>query len=220
MRPSRSARRRVLEAIGVTLGVGVISGRVLAAIEPGKQYQLVKTQQAAGVAGKIEVTEFFAYTCPHCFHLEPTIAAWTKKLPDGVIFQRMPIALTASSLPLVRTFFTLQAMGMLDQMHMRVFEAVHDKKIPLVQEKVLFDWITSQGIDSNLFSETYKSFGTEAHVRRGRALADAFGINSVPTLVVNGKYQTSVSMTGSAEALPKVLDELVQLARQETRKAP
>jgi len=216
MKPTFLGRRLSLKIIGVAIGAA-LSADLLAAIEWGKEYVAVKSPQPSEVAGKIEVLEFFSYTCPHCFKLEGTIGPWSKRLPADVAFHRMPVASSESTLPLARVYFALEAMGVLEKAHLQVFDAFQEQGVPLNREKTLFEWIGKQGLDVKQFEDTYRSFGVQTKVSRAKQLSQAFDINAVPTLVVGGKYLTSASLVGSKDALPKVLDGLLALVRKETR---
>jgi protein dithiol oxidoreductase (disulfide-forming) len=208
-------RRQLLAVLPVALCAPLLIGRANAAVEWGREYLPVKSPQPPEHTGKIDVVEFFSYGCPHCYKLEPVIAPWVAIAPGTVSFQRMPVVFQESSKALARGYFALETMGLLPRLHLKFFEALQEKNIPLSQEQTLFDWIGKQGVDAKRFADTYASFGIESKIKRARFLAEAYEINSVPTLVVGGKYQTSNVMAGSKENLPRVLDELVQLARQD-----
>lgn len=209
-------RRSTITLLGMAVSAA-LTNTTYAAIQRGKEYQLVKSPQLPESTGKVEILEFFAYTCPHCFKLEEVVGPWSKGLAEEVVFRRIPVVFTESTVPLARTYFALEAMGALEKIHLRVFQALQEQQVWLIQEKILFEWIGKQGMDVRRFEETYRSFGIQTKISRARQLAQVFDINAVPTLVVGGKYQTSASLAGSKEALPKVLDELVALVKKEKR---
>jgi thiol:disulfide interchange protein DsbA len=188
-----------------------------AAIQPGTEYRLVKSPQRQESTGQVEILEFFAYTCPHCYRLETVVGPWAKKLPAEIALRRLPVVFAESTVPLAKAYFTLEAMGAIEPLHLRMFQALQEQQVWLMQEKTLFAWIARQGIDAKRFAEIYRSFAIHGQTSRARQLAQTFEIDAVPTLVVGGKYQTSASLAGSAAALPKVLDDLVTLIRQENR---
>lgn len=193
-------RRSALIRLALTLGAPLLAGPALAAVEWGREYVPVKSPQAPETPGKIDVVEFFSYACPHCFRLEAVVGPWSRKLPQKVDFLRMPVAFNDSTLPLARAYFALESMGLLDRLHLKIFEALHEHSVPLNQEKVLLEWIGRAGADTKRFADTYRSFGIEARLKRARFLAQAYDIDSVPTLVVGGKYLTSAAMAGSKES--------------------
>jgi len=217
MKDFSPARRNALTKLALSIGGLLLVSPGHAAIERGREYMPVKAPQSPESAGKIEVLEFFSYTCPHCFRLEGVIEPWLKRLPADVVFRRVPVSFQESSLPLAQAYYVLDSMGRLDTLHLKIFDAFQQKGIRLDRERTLLEWVGTQGVDAKRFAETYQSFGLRAKLARARQLAQAFEIDSVPSLIVGGKYLTSTELAGNKEAVPKVVDELVALVRKETR---
>ena len=109
-------------------------------------------------AGQVEVLEFFAYTCIHCFNFEPVFESWKSKAPAHVVVRRVPVAFSEAFVPLQRLYYTLEAMGQLDALHAKVFRAIHVDKQRLVNEAAMTAWVEKQGVDRQKFSELFNSF--------------------------------------------------------------
>src|SRR3954470_9828525 len=118
-------------------------------------------------AGKVEVVEFFWYSCPHCNAFEPQLEAWSKKLPADVVLRRVPVAFRDDFVPQQRLFYTLEAMGRLDDIHNKVFQAVHQEHQKLDREAEIVAWAEKQGLDKAKFQEMYNSFSIQTKTRRG-----------------------------------------------------
>ena len=71
------------------------------------------------------MVEFFWYGCPHCNAFEPTLDAWAKKLPADVAFRRMPVAFSAPHERTRSLYYALEAMGLVEALHRKVFAAIH-----------------------------------------------------------------------------------------------
>lgn len=198
--------------------VAALSLTARAEITAGKEYLPLNPPQETESPGKVEVVEFFYYGCPHCFDLEPALKAWLAKKPDDVVFRRIPAIFRESWIPLTKTFYTLEALGMLDKLHDEVFKAVHVDKLNLSDEKLMADWAANHGIDRQKWVDTYNSFGIQNRVKRARQLTVAYGIQGTPSLVVNGKYLTSGSLAGSHAKSMEVVDQLVAMSRREMGK--
>ncbi len=181
----------------------------------GKDYARVSVPQPVATGKKIEVLEFFWYRCPHCNALEPGLDAWLKKLPKDAQIRRVPAAFRADWVPAAKTYYTLEQMGLINRLHQKVFDAYHVENLNLNDPAVLGGWVTKQGVDRKKFEAIYNSFSTESRVTQGTRLASAYGITGVPTFVIDGKYTTSESMTGSEPRLFEVLDQLIAKARAE-----
>jgi thiol:disulfide interchange protein DsbA len=212
--------RRDFLRVSVTLASAASCYPAFGAIERGRDYVAVAHQQPTPAIGEIEVLEFFSYTCPHCYHLESTIAPWAKKLPKGVAFRQVPVAFSNAAKYLAKAYYAEDGLGLHDRLHLRFFAALHEQNIPLVRDDPLKDWLARQGVDSKKFLDTMESFSVQSQVARAVQLAQTFDIESVPTLIVGGQYRTSVLHSGTQERLPGVLDELIQIVRREREGRP
>jgi thiol:disulfide interchange protein DsbA len=104
----------------------------------------------------------------------------------------------ASVLPQQRLFYTLDAMGLLDQYHQKVFDAMHQQHLRLSSDEQVFDWVAQNGIDRAKFIDTYRSFGIQARLRRAAAMMDAYYVDRWPLVVIDGRFVTSPSHAGAS----------------------
>ena len=180
----------------------------------GHDYAAVKAPQPVATGKKVEVLEFFWYRCPHCFHLEPSLTAWLKKLPKDAQLRRVPAVFRDDWMPAAKVYYTLEQMGQL-RLHDKVFDAYNLDKLNLDDPAVLGPWIAKQGVDRTKFEAIYNSFSTQSKAMQGGQLATAYAITGVPTFVIDGKYLTAQSMTQTEPRLYEVLDQLIVKARAE-----
>ena len=165
-------------------------------------------------AGKIEVIEFFWYSCSHCNAFEPAFAQWVKNAPKDVVVRRMPVAFREDFAPQQRLFFSLEAMGLLDKLHVKVFQAIHGERLPLNTDASILTWIEKQGVDKTKFADTAKSFGVASKLKRAVQLQNDFKIEGVPSLGVAGKYYIDGTSAGNMDRALQVTDSLLALVRQ------
>jgi thiol:disulfide interchange protein DsbA len=183
--------------------------------EDGSEYKtLDKRVPTEAPAGKIEVVEFFWYACPHCNAFEPQLEAWQKRLPADVVLRRVPVAFRDDFVPQQRLFYSLEAMGKLDELHRKVFHAIHQEKQALNKEDLILAWVEKQGVDKAKFQETYNSFGISTKARRAAQLQDAFKVEGVPALGIAGRWYTDGSMAGSMPRAVQVAEYLIAEARK------
>ena len=181
----------------------------------GKHYtKLAQPVPVSVPAGKIEVVEFFSYGCPHCFALEPTLETWAKRLPADVVLKRVPVGFNALYENYQKIYYALEAMGQLDTMHRKVFDAIHTQRQRLDKESDLAAFMTANGVDGAKFIEHFKSFSVQSKARQAQQLSQAYKIDGVPTMGVQGRYTTSGSQAGSNERALAVTDALVQSVRK------
>lgn len=164
--------------------------------------------------GKIEVIEFFWYSCPHCNAFEPKLDAWTRKLPGDVVLKRVPVAFRDDFVPQQRLYYTLEALGKLNELHGKVFQAIHAERQALNREEAILDWAGKQGLDKARFKELYNSFSVSSKARRATQLQDAFKVQGVPAIGVAGRYYTDGTMAGTIDRALQVTDYLIAEARK------
>ena len=184
-----------------------------AELQPGRDYNILKTPQATETGNKIEVIEFFYYGCPHCYDLEPTLNAWVSRLPVDVAFRRIPAIFRGDWTPAARAFYTFDAMKLLDRFHKPFFDAIQKEGLT-PDEANIISWAAQNGIDQNKFKETYNSFAVQTKTVRAKQLIKAYEIDGVPSIVVDGRYVTSNSMAGSEGLIP-IVEQIVAKARQQ-----
>ena len=159
-------------------------------------------------AGKVEVTEFFWYGCPHCFHFEPYVKGWLKNKSDKIVFKRVPAMLSPKWESHARAYYAAEVLGLTDKIHEPLFLALHAQKKRLFKEQDIISFVESLGVDKEKFSAAYHSFGVSAKVRQSKKMGDAINLNGVPSVVINGKYLTSGSQAGSYEGMIVLMNSL------------
>ncbi len=206
-------RRTFCSAAGTLAAAGLSTRNLLAqtpAPQAGTDYlQLKQPAPVDAPAGKIEVLEFFWYSCPHCNAFEPLLNQWAKRLPADVAFKRVPVAFQDNYLPQQRLFYALESLGLADKLHDKVFAAIHVERQNLVSEQAISDWMVKQGVDKALFASHFNSFTTVSKAHRANQLMTAYQVEGVPALGVAGRFYTDGSMTKSMERALQVVDFLV-----------
>jgi thiol:disulfide interchange protein DsbA len=163
----------------------------------GVEYQRLSQPQPTDTGKKVEVLEFFWYNCPHCHAFEPHLAEWAKKQGDRIVLKRIPVGFRESFVPQQKLYFALEAMNRLD-LHTVVFDAIHQRRMKLNTEPEIMAFIEKQSIDSKKFGETFNSFSVQSKVSRVRQLQEAFRIDGVPTVAIDGQHVTSPSIVGQS----------------------
>jgi len=201
----------------VTAGVAPLSSVQAQPVKPreGKDYYVLdKRVPVEAAAGKIEVIEFFWYSCPHCNAFEPAFDAWMKAAPKDVVVKRVPVAFRDDFGPQQRLYYALEALGKLDELHRKVFTAVHAERQALNRDPLIIAWAEKQGLDKAKFTEAYNSFTVANKVRRAVQLQEAFKVEGVPSLGIAGRYYTDGSLTGNMGRALQVADFLIAQERQ------
>lgn len=155
----------------------------------GKDYFPISPVQPTENPAKIEVLEFFSYGCPHCADLSPKLGAWVAKQGADVVVKKVPVSFGRAAWGnIAKLYYTLETTGDLARLDGEVFRAVHGQRVNLFDERTIMEWVAKNGVDQKKFAEVFNSFGVNSKVRRGDQLAQAYKIEGVPALAVDGKY--------------------------------
>ena len=188
-----------------------IGGTAFAAVDLSKDYKLLNPSQPT-ITKKVEVLEFFFYGCSHCFNLHPAMSAWEKTMPKDVELTYVPAIFRESWEPMARTFYALESLGQLHQLHDALYQAWNVNSVDLSDEAKILDFVAPRGVDRAKFSAAYNSFSMQSRVTRAKQMIRSYGITGTPTLVVDGKYL--ISGLQPADTI-RVLNEVIAMARKE-----
>ena len=181
----------------------------------GFNYEMVTPAQPTESGKKIEVVEVFWYGCPHCYHFEPEISNWIETLPDDVEFRRMPGIFQSGWVPHAKAFYAAEKLGILEQIHTPMFDAIHRDNIQIKTDEDVIDFVTNiDGIDKAAFEKAFNSYTVKTKVKQAMKMSRAYGITGVPAVIINGKYWSSGSIAGSYPELLNVVDALIEKERK------
>ena len=207
----------MLKRLGLLLAGLVATSTVFAADAPapaaweeGKNYFLVDPPQPTATGGKVEVLEVFSYACPHCAHFQPTADEIKKSLPAGAVFVYMPAVFNPSWEPYARAYYAAESLGVLDQTHQELFDALHRDHQQLRTIDDLSTFYAQHGVDKAKFLATAGSFEVESKLQRASQIVKADGVDGTPSIIVNGKYRVTGVSAGGYPQMVQVVDFLVQ----------
>jgi thiol:disulfide interchange protein DsbA len=179
----------------------------------GKDFLKLKTPINLPRTGKVEVIEFFWYGCPHCFAFEPTLEPWVAKLPADVHFRRVPVQFDALKEIHQQVYYTWEALGLVDAMHTKTFNRFHVAHKPINKEDDMLAFAQESGLDVAKVKQAWGGFNVHTKMAEASQLAEAYGIDGVPTIGIHGRYTTSVSQGGPQGCLATT-DALVAQLRK------
>ena len=207
-------RNLILSAALVTASLfGMTAQAADVPLEACKTYVELANPVPVSEPGKIEVVELFWYGCPHCYAFEPTINPWAEKLPADVNFKRIPALFGGPWDAHGQLFITLDTMGVEHKVHNAVFNAIQKEGKRLTKPEDMADFVATQGVDKAKFLETFNSFAVKGKMAQYKELAQKYGVQGVPTMIVNGKYRFDLGTTGGPEQTLNVADQLIAKER-------
>jgi thiol:disulfide interchange protein DsbA len=210
--------KKLLTALMLLASFNLLAASPQLGQEFDKTAQVINTDNPS----KIEVTEIFWYGCIHCYHMDPLINTWVKKLPADVTFKRLPGLPNPSWAPMAKAFYAMEDLKLSDKLHTALFDAVNkEKTLNPTDEAAAIDWMSKKsGLDKSKVEAAFKSFSMNNKLNQATNFFRASGATGVPSFVINGQYITSSTMAGGNEQALKTVDFILANIRTEKAKAP
>ena len=209
------SRRRFNRVLFSALGASLVPIAALAELVEGRDWRAITPPQPNAVPGKIEVLEFFSYGCPHCGQLNPLVKPWTERLPEDVVFRRVPVTFGRAAWGnLARLYFALEQTGHLAHLDQAVFDAIASKRENLFTDEGIFTWAKGQGVALDDFKAAFNGFTTESELKRSDSLVQRYKVESVPLIAVGGRYVVTGSGAKGYADLLTIADGLIEMVRQ------
>lgn len=172
--------------------------------------RLSPVQPTSAPPGQIEVMEVFWYGCPHCYALDPYLETWRKNKAANISFVRVPVMWSPGHKAHARVFYTAELLGKLDTLHSVIFDEMQVRNNPMNSNTLIEQFFLSQGISKADFQKAYSSFAVESSLSRAEAIGVRYKVDSVPMIIINGKYVTDVGKAGGHTQLISLINDLAQ----------
>lgn len=213
------SRRNMLGCTAVSLmGLAGLNGPALAQERSfAESYRSITPQPSPN--DKIEVLDFFWYGCPYCYQLMPLMAEWEKTKPQDVIVRRIPAVLRQEWVPDAHLFYTMELLGVAEQLHARIFEAYHRDRLQGTDQEAVAKWAVANGVDRAKWDEVFASKEVRDRVVRAVETARDYDVRGTPVVIVDGRWQTGGGLAGSLKNVMPTVDGLINLARARRIKA-
>ena len=212
----RRAAISILARGGLALASLALAGSTLAQEIRARQnidYRVIPAQPVE-TGERIEVIDFFWYGCPYCNELQPALEDWIKRKPDDVAVRRVPAILKDNWAPHARIYYTLELLGEVERLHLKVYHSYHVEELSMSKPDVMEQWAVKNGIERRRWVDAYFSPEVDARIARAFQAAKRYNVQGTPSVVVDGRYLTSSSMTPTVRGMVPVVEDLVRLARQ------
>ncbi len=206
-------RRRFMGSViggGALLASGVSVAQEYTA---GIDYRPIVPRVQTGLPeGKVQVVEIFWYGCPHCYTFEPLVNEWQATLSDHVEFTHLPATFDDVWALHARVYYAARALDVLDAVHQPFFDAIHAQGRNMRSESAILRFIDQLGLDADAFREAMRAPETLEAVNEAGLLVQAYQVEGVPSMVVDGRALVSAGMAGSHRDMLRVVDYLIAQA--------
>ena len=159
-----------------------------------------------------QIIEFFSYSCPHCYTLDPIIESYLESVPTEYAFERIPVSFGRKDWQKSAEVYTLTGLlGNREALHQKVFKKIHEQRSPFRNDAEVKSFFIANGVDEDKFDSVINSSSTKSAFKRNEALTRKFKITSVPTVIVRDVYEVKLSRVRNAEQLEDLVDFLMRL---------
>ena len=187
---------RILKYLIASVSLSFMAAAPVTFAADTKGYAVLDSTQPTDAGKKVEVIEFFGYSCPHCNAFDPGLAEWVKKNSDKIVFKRIPVGFRPEWVPHQKLYFALEAMGKTEEIHPKVFKTIHVERQPLNSDDAVINFAVKQGLDKQKFVDAYNSFAVQSKVKRSAQVAATYKAAQVPLIIIDGRYVTSPAHAG------------------------
>lgn len=184
-------------------------------LRPGVDYiELSPPRSVRVAADKIEIREFFNYSCPHCNRLQGHFSKWLAEHGgDDIVVVHQPVIFQRYNGHFARVYYTLQGLKLDKEFSPKVYDAIHTKRQLLNSRGRFLSWLEEEGVDYDKAEKMYDSFSVHSLTERADVIADDYGVQGTPQIAVNGKYIINPGLSRSYPGMMDILTILVERER-------
>ncbi|MFT3907045.1 MAG: thiol:disulfide interchange protein DsbA/DsbL [Steroidobacteraceae bacterium] len=183
-------------------------------LQAGTDYiQTPSTLWFRSATGEVRVVEYFSWGCPHCNAFHTPLNAWVKQLAPNVKFDRVPVSFGRSQWqPLLRTYYALKNLGKLDALDDAIYDAIHRQGLDTSSIDNIARWLATQGVDARQFLAETQSPSVSDQIEAAREFTERYGVQSVPQIIINGRYVVLGQNARTYADLLAIADKLIARA--------
>ena len=167
---------------------------------------------------KKEVLEFFSFWCPHCFNFEPLVKTIKTKLADDVEFKKVHVnfmGFTSAAIQddATKAMMVARELKRSDELNAAIFKYIHVSRSSVSGINDLKNIFVVNGVAPQDFDKMMSSFGVNSRLKMNNKAIQAYRkhVRSVPTFIVNGKYQATFTRDMNQE---EMIDLIVYLSNK------
>lgn len=167
-------------------------------------------------SSKVEVLQFFHFYCTYCYEFNLIMNKWVKENASNIIYTRESPAVKPSWENLSRAYYAMQYLKLTDQLFDSMFDKAEADRKWLNSPRTISLGMNelNSSIDADTFEKTMGSFAVvEVQLKRAAKLATMSNIRSVPSVLINRKYLTSPTISGSYEGMISAIDDLMKSSK-------
>ena len=193
----------------LVLSIFFISSAQARDYKEGLDYEIRATNKTV----EPEIREFFSFFCSHCFAMEKPFSQMAEFFKGKAKFIVNPVGLIGGDVGVEsqKAYAVAINLEIEDELKEELFNRIHVKQDIPEDHDYFAELFESLGVPSEKYEQIYNSFVTQAKVAEYDRHTKEMKIDSVPEIVVNGKYLVKTDNLESIEDYESIVSYLLTL---------
>ena len=159
------------------------------------KYEVIGSIEKLKGAKQVEMTEFFNYSCGHCYRFLETSKKLHAKFKDKLHHKKYPIYWGQQTALPAKAFYITDELGLEEKFTQELFDTNFKLQINIFQPRVIQRLSQHYKIEQEI-RDGMKSPVIEAKVNESLALANKYNANETPTIILNKVLKITPSISG------------------------
>ena len=168
---------------------------------------------AEKASNKPKVQEVFSYWCPACNAFEAIVPQIKKALPADIPFVKVHVNFNGSASKETQNDATAmmlaaKALKTDAQFNRALFDTIHQKRTKVTSKADILAVYAETGADTAKLEKMMTSYGIRGQIAKNDKMAR--GVRSVPTIIINEKYQATFTRDMTPDQSVELIKWLVK----------
>ena len=159
------------------------------------KYEVIGSIEKLKGAKQVEMTEFFNYSCGHCYQFLGTSKKLHAKFKDKLHHKKYPIYWGQQTALPAKAFYITDELGLEEKFTQELFDTNFKLQINIFQPRIIQRLSQHYKIEQEI-RDGMKSPVIEAKVNESLALANKYNANETPTIILNKVLKITPSISG------------------------
>ena len=176
-------------------GCSTLTGFAFAADKIQGKYEVIGSIEKLKNVKQVEMTEFFNYSCGHCYEFLETSKKLHTKFKDKLYHKKYPIFWGQQTALPAKAFYITDKLGLEEKFTQELFNTHFKLQINIFQPRIIQGLSRHYKIEQEI-RDGMKDPAIEAKVKESLALANKYNANETPTIILNKVLKVTPSISG------------------------
>jgi len=159
------------------------------------KYEIIGSIEKLKNVKQVEMTEFFNYSCGHCYKFLETSKKLHTKFKDKLYHKKYPIFWGQQTALPAKAFYITDKLGLEEKFTQELFDTNFKLHINIFQPRIIQGLSRHYKIEQEI-RDGMKDPAIEAKVNESLSLAKKYNANETPTIILNKVLKVTPSISG------------------------